>query len=134
MKQTVNGKPRDTEPALSQQRGLTPWQPGQSGNPAGRPKGSRNKLSEEFLDDLVERWEKSGAIALEIMAKNDPSAFCKLVANILPTKFDATISLTEELHLFHEVRDFAQAYRLARSVIGADPIELPAIPVNHDKD
>ena len=34
-----------------------PWKPGESGNPAGRPKGSRNKLSEEFIADrLVPTW------------------------------------------------------------------------------
>ncbi|WP_458193262.1 DUF5681 domain-containing protein [Bradyrhizobium sp. UFLA05-153] len=29
-----------------------PWPPGQSGNPAGRPRGSRSKLSESFLSDF----------------------------------------------------------------------------------
>ena len=31
------------------QRGLIPWKPGQSGNPKGRPQGSRNKLTEDFF-------------------------------------------------------------------------------------
>jgi hypothetical protein len=30
-----------------------PFLPGQSGNPRGRPKGSRHKLSEAFLADLA---------------------------------------------------------------------------------
>ena len=38
------------------QRGLIPWKPGQSGNPKGRPQGSRNKLSEDFLADLHDAW------------------------------------------------------------------------------
>jgi hypothetical protein len=32
---------------------------GQSGNPAGKPKGSRNKLGEDFLHDLYSTEKKS---------------------------------------------------------------------------
>ncbi|WP_439393333.1 DUF5681 domain-containing protein [Bradyrhizobium sp. PMVTL-01] len=40
-----------------------PWQPGQSGNPKGRALGSRNRMSESFLEDLRATWEKHGAHA-----------------------------------------------------------------------
>jgi hypothetical protein len=32
------------------------WQPGQSGNPNGRPVGSRTVFSQAFLKDLAEVW------------------------------------------------------------------------------
>jgi Family of unknown function (DUF5681) len=54
-----------------------PWQPGQSGNPAGRRPGSRNKLSEEFLQGVHRTWQAHGDRALEAMAINDPSNFCQ---------------------------------------------------------
>jgi len=38
-------------------------EPGQSGNPKGRPKGSRNKLSEDFFRDLCEAWQAMGKAA-----------------------------------------------------------------------
>jgi Family of unknown function (DUF5681) len=50
-----------------------PWQfqPGQSGNPAGRPKGSRNKLADDFLDDAYQmgniRTESLRAFSAEEM-------------------------------------------------------------------
>ncbi len=50
-----------------------PWKPGQSGNPAGRPKGIRNKLAEDFLGDLQAAWKKRGKDAL-----------CNIVAKTLP--------------------------------------------------
>ena len=36
-----------------------PFKPGQSGNPRGRPKGSRHKLSERFFAELCEDWEEN---------------------------------------------------------------------------
>ena len=32
------------------------FKPGQSGNPAGRPKGARSRLQENFLAALAEKW------------------------------------------------------------------------------
>ena len=31
----------------------TSWKPGQTGNPLGRPKGSRDTINEAFLKDLA---------------------------------------------------------------------------------
>ena len=42
------------------QRGK-PFQPGQSGNPSGRPQGSRNKatlIAEQLIDDRLKNWSK----------------------------------------------------------------------------
>jgi len=36
------------------------WQPGQSGNPNGRPVGSRTAFSQGFPKDLVEVWSEEG--------------------------------------------------------------------------
>jgi uncharacterized protein DUF5681 len=74
------------------QRGLIPWKPGQSGNPAGRPKGSRNKLGEEFFRDLCNAWQVFGKPALMTMAWMYPVEFVRLVASLMPKEPEATIA------------------------------------------
>ena len=73
-------------------RELTQFKRGQSGNPRGRPQGSRNKLSEDFFRDLCDAWQAFGKPALETMAMLYPVEFVRLVASLMPKEPEATIT------------------------------------------
>jgi hypothetical protein len=76
------------------------WEPGQSGNPAGRPKGARSKLGETFLQALLTDFAEHGVKAIEDMRGKNPGDYVKVVASILPKEFDAgeqTLDMLAEL-------------------------------------
>ena len=85
----------------------------------GRPKGNRNKLGEAFVADLFEEWQRSGANALARVAKDDPTAFVRVVAQILPKEIDASLTV-EHVQLFAECRDYAAAFKKASEIIGSE--------------
>lgn len=57
------------------------------GNP-GRPKGSRNKLGEDFLKALQADFERDGAAAIVAVRTEKPDAYLKVIASILPKQVD----------------------------------------------
>ena len=61
---------------------LKPWQ-FQPGNP-GRPKGSRNKLGEDFIAALAEHFAANREKALDGCLEESPSAYCRVIAAIVP--------------------------------------------------
>jgi len=68
------------------------FKPGKSGNPKGRPKGSRNKLSEDFFRDLSEAWQAFGKPALMTAAWTHPVEFVRVVAQLMPKDVDVTVT------------------------------------------
>ena len=67
---------------------LTPWQKGQSGNPAGRTKGARNRLNDDFLLALQADFSTNGPAAIVEVREQRPHEYLKIIASILPKQIE----------------------------------------------
>lgn len=61
------------------------FQPGGPGGP-GRPKGSRNKLAESFLDALHRDFQEHGVEAIAAARAESALGYVRIVASLLPQK------------------------------------------------
>ena len=58
--------------------------PGHEGLPgAGRPKGSKQSLADQFIYDLAELWEREGKNILTQMAAEKPCELVRAVTRVL---------------------------------------------------
>lgn len=105
-----NGKKPDTR-----------FKPGNQANPTGRPKGSRNKLADDFIGDLAKVWAESGLEALRSVKDNDPSTFVRVVAGLMPKDVNVKHTLIEQ------VREMSDEEIIKRLRSLQDDI-LPTIP------
>ena len=62
----------------------TQFKPGQSGNPEGRPKGSRNKLSEAWLKAMSDDFLEHGLDSIERLRKDNPAMYNSLIVKLMP--------------------------------------------------
>lgn len=64
----------------------TRFQPGH-GVSRGRPRGSRNKLSETFIGELCGDFEEHGRGVIERVRREDPVAYLAIIAKLVPKDF-----------------------------------------------
>jgi hypothetical protein len=110
----VGGQPENTDPKQD-----TRFQPGQSGNPGGRPKGSRNKATlalESLLDGEAEALTRK---AIELALGGDMTALRLCLDRILPARKDRPVVF--ELSAIESAADakMASAALLAAVAVGS---------------
>lgn len=78
---------------------------GNSGN-GGRPKGSRNRLGEEFIQAVYADFMDHGAAAVRHVRENDPSTYIRVIAGILPKEMNInTTSALSDAELDARIRE-----------------------------
>lgn len=88
--------------------------PGVSGNPAGKPKGSRTKLGEQFLSALQEDFEANGAAAIVEVRKTRPQDYLKVIASLMPKDLNLNVNNLDDAtddELVQRLRDLESVIR-----------------------
>lgn len=103
------------------------------GGHGGRSRFSRNKLGYSLLQALSEDFDEFGPAAVRKVRESDTTSYLRIIAGVLPAKIEQSveISVFSDMNL-EDPKEFLEAYRLARSMIGAPPpmIEAEAVDVS----
>jgi hypothetical protein len=90
-----------------------PWPAGVSGNPNGRPAGSRTAFSHAFLRDLAEVWAEHGKETMQHTARTSPETFFAVCSKLIPKDVQLTIEQTMPKGLEPEDLAILKAIKLA---------------------
>jgi hypothetical protein len=63
----------------------------------GRPAGTRNKLQGKFIEALAADFEKDGAGIIEIVKREKPDVYLKIIASVLPKEFQLGAGPVDDL-------------------------------------
>lgn len=67
-----------------------PFEVGHPGGP-GRPKGSKNRLGEDFVEDLHTVWREGGIVKLRELLQSDPATVVNAIVKVLPKTLDVNV-------------------------------------------
>lgn len=106
-------EPEKSGPDQVDGRKATQFKPGQSGNPAGKPRGIRNRLGEDFIAALHDDFQAGGIAAIQAVRTERPHEYLKVIASLLPKELKVTTEsdLTDD-QLDQRIRQLAAAISL----------------------
>jgi len=87
--------------------------PGNNGG-TGRPKGSRNKLGEDFIAALHNDFTEHGVSVIQRVREERPQDYMKVVASLLPKDVNLNVNPAEDLtdeQLIQRIRSLGAAIR-----------------------
>jgi hypothetical protein len=93
-----------------------PWKPGQSGNPKGKPIGSRNELSEAFITDLFVDWKAHGSDVIARVRQTKPDIYLRVIGRLIP----------REMHVKRETLLAGMSNEQLSEIVGKIDRELAA--------
>lgn len=101
----------------------------------GRPKGSRNRLTEVFMSAIADDFAQNGADAIERIRREDPTAYVRIVGSFVPRElvvqresepaYDLdSLSFSEFMELLEQAE---RRQSVRRALMDAEP-RPPALP------
>jgi Family of unknown function (DUF5681) len=121
-----------TEITKLQQRPAHLWKPGTSGNPAGRPRGSRNKLSDDFVAALYNDFQEHGSAAIAACRAEKPDVYVRVIAGLLPKDMNIKVQQLDDLTDDQLMRKLAVLTEMAKPLLARLPVVIDAAPVRAD--
>lgn len=82
----------------------------------GRPKGSRNRLGEQFLEALAQDFSENGQAAIVACREEKPTEYVKVIASLLPKELLVRTDPVDEL----SDEEIADALDILRELVPRD--------------
>ena len=103
----------------------TPFKSGEAwnGNRTGRPKGSRSKLSESFIQSLCEGFEKNGVQVIETVRTEKPSDYLKIIAAIVPKELNVRDMSVDDMSDEELLEALDEVRAVTAALAGAAPTQ-----------
>ena len=122
---------------------LKPFPKGVSGNPKGRVMGSRQKLTEGFINDLSKYYEVEGASLIKRVGDEQPAMLLQVIARLLPKDINLNVAadLTADISA-EQRRRIAESWILSQGnapdVLEGEAVRVvesaPALPDCSEQD
>jgi hypothetical protein len=89
-----------------------------AGNKSGRSrKGARNRLHSDFIMEAQEHFERVGKVAFEIVFRESPKDYLKIISGILPKEFILEDGRLESMS-DEEITEYLAEIRQLKSQLG----------------